>query len=686
MALLADALAFSQRGLKIFPLPYGEKRPDNQFIELATDDPTKINQLWADPVTGSREYNIGVLCGSGGNNVLIVDIDTKHDQRFGRSAIHNYLSMGGHFDTLTVKTASGGLQTYFHVPTGRSFRNAQSIVPGVDIRCENGYGIGPGSFAIESGGGYELEHDLPIADLPPVIVPLLKPVEPRKIRLNGHADSEKAIPLFVAYLQQVEPAIEGQGGDTHTYNVACMGVRDYGLSEPTVTMLMLEHFNPRCEPPWDIDELKHKVENADSYAIGEAGSRDPENLLNGVSYKPSALVMSDTGLDLSGYRLLTDIPVTNWLIHPIAIPGEVTVLTGPGGVGKSCWLIGMACHAIMGRDYGPFTIKSPFDIFMHNPEDSRDIISGRVAATTDLYRMDLDQISNHLIISSHSNQALTLVQYDNRKMTTPEATYRFLNELKDKRPDLLMMIFDPLRKMTRGINENDNAMMSEVMGCVNALATSLGVSIWLTHHTAKHFMARKEFDPNSADISVGAGAIASSARIVINMLPQLEADMLVHGKRDEYFSIRIAKNSYGPKPDLTWWERHIHRWSNGQEYPVAIATDPKQAMSMLNRALVHAIGDFILDSGQISITVNVAASVVAENDQLHEGISVRTIAEKIRTLFKRGREQHPYRSTDGSAYSVQLDTEAKTHQITLVPLGYGAPVAPMILAPEGTNE
>src|SRR5215467_52267 len=200
MALLADALAFSQRGLKIFPLPYGEKRPDNQFIELATDDPTKINQLWADPVTGSREYNIGVLCGSGGNNVLIVDIDTKHDQRFGRSAIHNYLSMGGHFDTLTVKTASGGLQTYFHVPTGRSFRNAQSIVPGVDIRCENGYGIGPGSFAIESGGGYELEHDLPIADLPPVIVPLLKPVEPRKIRLNGHADSEKAIPLFVAYL------------------------------------------------------------------------------------------------------------------------------------------------------------------------------------------------------------------------------------------------------------------------------------------------------------------------------------------------------------------------------------------------------------------------------------------------------------------------------------------------------
>ena len=74
MALLWEALAWARRACPIFPLPNGEKKPTVSFPELATTDESKIIQMWRDPITGSKDLNIGVLCGV---TFIIVDIDTK---------------------------------------------------------------------------------------------------------------------------------------------------------------------------------------------------------------------------------------------------------------------------------------------------------------------------------------------------------------------------------------------------------------------------------------------------------------------------------------------------------------------------------------------------------------------------------------------------------------------------------
>ncbi len=80
----------------------------------------------------------------------------------------------------------------------------------------------------------------------PVLLPLPRGETARKAR---------------SYLKKVEPAVEGQGGDRHTFWVACLLVRDFALSVEEALPLMLE-WNQTCRPPWSEGALRHKLERA----------------------------------------------------------------------------------------------------------------------------------------------------------------------------------------------------------------------------------------------------------------------------------------------------------------------------------------------------------------------------------------------------------------------------------------
>ena len=673
MALLWEALAWARRACPIFPLPLGEKVPTVSFPELATTDETKIIHMWRDPVTGSKDLNIGVLCG---RNIIIVDIDTKNDERFNRSAVMNYEMLGGHWNTLVVRTASGGYQAYFKLPAGKTFRNMQNVVPGIDIRCENGYGIAPGSFSLESGGSYELYVDAEIAELPPGIEAVLKPVQTRKERLNGHADSEKALPLYIDYIQRVAPAIEGQGGDAHTYNVACMGVRDYGLTAITVFHLMLEHFNPRCEPPWEADELQHKVENAEEYAIGEVGSKDPENVLAALNFTPPptpALIMPSVSNGVFHPKLPqllreeSTIPTINWLVYPMIVPLDVTIMIGPGGVGKSMFAVALACHMAVGRDFGPYKITKPMELLLYNPEDSANQISGRAAVSCNSHGLNWDDVRSHLNIMDHESEMLVLVEADNGKnMHIPPATEQYFSDYKNAHPETEVIIIDPLRKVLSGINENDNAQMSQAMRFLNKFAQRLEVGLLISHHTPKNVMIRKDLDPDSPDLSVGAGSVTSSSRVVVNVLPQTLDDMDRYGKHTTYFSTRVSKSNHGPSGQSTvqWWDRRIVRAANGGLYPTAIKVDITTIAQRINNEFVNYIGDEMTEQGKTAAGVAEAAAMIAKysKDQTSKSLN-----ETVRRLFNRGAIMHPYTDIYGNSYSMMLETDGKRHEVVLVP-------------------
>ena len=64
------------------------------------------------------------------------------------------------------------------------------------------------------------------------------------------------------YLRSMDAAIGGQGGHNQTFRAARVLVLDFALDAETAFSLLWQEFNPRCSPPWNERELRHKVSDA----------------------------------------------------------------------------------------------------------------------------------------------------------------------------------------------------------------------------------------------------------------------------------------------------------------------------------------------------------------------------------------------------------------------------------------
>ena len=82
------------------------------------------------------------------------------------------------------------------------------------------------------------------------------------------------------YLESIPGAVQGQGGDAHTFTVACRLVNDFSLSEGEAWPLLLE-WNSKCQPAWNEEELRQKLINAGKYHNAPSGQ------LAGQTTKPT---------------------------------------------------------------------------------------------------------------------------------------------------------------------------------------------------------------------------------------------------------------------------------------------------------------------------------------------------------------------------------------------------------------
>jgi hypothetical protein len=90
-------------------------------------------------------------------------------------------------------------------------------------------------------------------------------------------DQPGNIKAAIGYLTaDAAPAIAFEYGNNRTYETACIVRGRFGLSELTCYDLLVEHFNPRCDPPWSLDELESIVAHAYRYAQGALGGESAE--------------------------------------------------------------------------------------------------------------------------------------------------------------------------------------------------------------------------------------------------------------------------------------------------------------------------------------------------------------------------------------------------------------------------
>jgi hypothetical protein len=63
------------------------------------------------------------------------------------------------------------------------------------------------------------------------------------------------------YVNDMPPAVAGNGGHAATFLVAQMLVRDFALADADALRLLRE-YNQRCQPPWSEEELRRKLGEA----------------------------------------------------------------------------------------------------------------------------------------------------------------------------------------------------------------------------------------------------------------------------------------------------------------------------------------------------------------------------------------------------------------------------------------
>lgn len=171
---------------------------------------------------------------------------------------------------------------------------------------------------------------------------------------------------------------------------------------------------------------------------------------------------------------LVNSPPKDWIIDQVAGRGDLGVIFGEAGSGKTFLVIDLIMSALLGRPWaGRFRVSGPLRVAFFAAE-GRNGIGERFAAALEYYAAepgDLDGFSYFQNVPRFGDVAdLELLRA----------------ALKDAgiTPDLV--IIDTLSDASAGVNENDNAAMSEVMRGAESLAYDLGCAVFLTHHTGKN--------------------------------------------------------------------------------------------------------------------------------------------------------------------------------------------------------
>lgn len=256
-------------GFILFPL-HGKVPPAGlQWREVKADDYT-AEEL------SSGNYGIALP-----PHVVVIDIDPRNFEQGDQPHIRLARAVGSALSSFSVRTGAGGTHIYLRKPADYLTRGAHKDYPGIDFKSHGGYVVGPGSIHPDTGTVYTVGEGAPgtLAAAPQALLDLLKRTGDAFGELPGLGEYVNDAPTqerFVDYLEKTaKPSIQGKGGDLNAFAVACFG-RDLGLPPATAWNLMVELWNPRCQPPWDDEELKAKVIHAYRYARGKIGNKHPK--------------------------------------------------------------------------------------------------------------------------------------------------------------------------------------------------------------------------------------------------------------------------------------------------------------------------------------------------------------------------------------------------------------------------
>jgi hypothetical protein len=243
------ALANREKGIVSIPCKPGTKHPLVRWKRWQNEMPSvELLESW---FKGTRN-NIAIL--TSGMVVFDCDDPAKADLVLEKCGPTSH----------RLRTPRSGVHLGYRKRKGVDVKNLVKIkgLP-IDIRTDGGLEMVPPSVTEE--GVYEWlgEGLRPVSELPVAKVSWTRTRTRRKVQEQVVSPDATFMELRAQkWLEKVEGAISGQRGHSATFRVACKLTHYFGLGEEAAVRLLLEVFNPKCEPEWSEGEMRHKVADA----------------------------------------------------------------------------------------------------------------------------------------------------------------------------------------------------------------------------------------------------------------------------------------------------------------------------------------------------------------------------------------------------------------------------------------
>lgn len=498
MPMLEAALYYAERGWHVFPCLAGLKTPATEHgWHDATTDPERIRSLWAP----NPNYNVAIATGPSG--LFVVDVDPGAEEEWNALVASTPELAQALTLTYSVRTPRGGWHYYF---TGEGKSSASKLLKNVDTRGQGGYVLAPPSRVSDSKaqGSYALHTEAEPLPTPALIAERMAAKEapsgptlpPEEIVWDAPETITRATAWLAGMVASGDVAIEGSGGDHRTYMTACR-LLEMGITPERAFLLLLDHWNPACIPPWSHEELEAKVLSAWRYGQETRGGKaekpiekQHEHLLaqaqplpeQMASAAPSDIPEEYLRFDPKWIRdVRQNLKPLEWLLPNFLPKTGMAYLYGPSGTFKTFVALDLAMSVATGHgpNWWDDGDRDPMPVVFLAGESAHALASQRVDSW----------LHRHLVPGLEAKaRMLFLDQVPPLEMAS---YWRFIiDRIKAKvraagfdRPALL--IVDTLSRAMVGWDISSVGDASRASARLETLARELECCVLLVHHTGK---------------------------------------------------------------------------------------------------------------------------------------------------------------------------------------------------------
>lgn len=221
-------------------------------VKAATTNATVIAEWW-------KRWpwaNVGIATGVE-SGLIVLDIDPAAG---GNESFDDMIGKFGKLpDTVEVFTGSGGRHIYFRHPGGVIRNSAGKLGPGLDVRGDGGYVVGPGSTHA-SGGAYGFEasslpSSTPLADMPTWLLTLVaEDNTPKRFGKTAVGDADVIV----------------EGMRNQYIASLCGTLHRRGVSKEAIAACIQAENSVRVRPPLTDEEITRTVASILSRQGGNA--------------------------------------------------------------------------------------------------------------------------------------------------------------------------------------------------------------------------------------------------------------------------------------------------------------------------------------------------------------------------------------------------------------------------------